>query len=65
MPLPRTAAPPCLPLDIKDSLKEEMRLLLWAFCFGLFAVGFLLEAFGFWLFDVGSFWKGKGMLKGK
>jgi hypothetical protein len=23
----RTAAPPCLPLDIKDSLKEDARLL--------------------------------------
>jgi hypothetical protein len=35
-PLP--AAPPCLPLDIKDSLKEDMRLLLW----GLLLVGFLM-----------------------
>jgi hypothetical protein len=29
---PRIAAPPCLALDIKDSLKED-RLLLWAFAF--------------------------------
>jgi hypothetical protein len=40
-PSPRTAAPPCLPLDIKDSLKEDTRLLLW----GLFALGFCFEAF--------------------
>jgi hypothetical protein len=26
-PSPRTAAPPCLPLDIKDLLKEDDRLL--------------------------------------
>jgi hypothetical protein len=28
---PRAAAPPCLPLDIKDSLKEDARLLIWGF----------------------------------
>jgi hypothetical protein len=43
----RTAAPPCLPLDIKDSLKEDPRL----FALGVFALGgFALKAFGFWLF---------------
>jgi hypothetical protein len=30
----RTSAPPCLPLDIKDSLKEDARLLLLHFAFG-------------------------------
>jgi hypothetical protein len=57
----RTTAPPCLTLDIKDSLKENMRLfafalgafLLWGlFCFGVlfwgfWALGFLVRgAFG-------------------
>jgi hypothetical protein len=54
-PSPRTAASPCLPLDIKDSLKEDG---------GVFALGFLLEAFAFgfwafWLFDVGGFGREK------
>jgi hypothetical protein len=34
---PRTVVPPCLPLDIKDSLKEDERLLLlvfWLLAFG-------------------------------
>jgi hypothetical protein len=31
----RTVAPPCLSLDIKDLLKEDARLLLLAFAFGL------------------------------
>jgi hypothetical protein len=66
---PRTAAPPCLPLDIKDLLKEDARL----FAFGaldikdllkedarLFAFGaFALEAFAlrilFWAFGVLTF----------
>jgi hypothetical protein len=44
-------------VDIKDSVKEDTRffalgLLLWGFCFEVFA-------FGFWLSDVGGFWKGK------
>jgi hypothetical protein len=48
-PFPRTTAPPYLPLAIKDSLKENMRL----FALGAFALGFLPEAFafGFWAFD--------------
>jgi hypothetical protein len=70
-PSPRTTIPPCLPLDIKDPLKEDTGFLLWAFCFGafalgLFALGFLLEAFAvsfwalsFWLFDVGGFGREK------
>jgi hypothetical protein len=41
-PLQRTAAPPCLPLDIKDLLKEDVRL----FALGAFALRFL--GFGFW-----------------
>jgi hypothetical protein len=57
----RTAAPPCLPLDIKDSLKEDTRLLLFALGFLLEAFCFwlLLLAFGFWLFDVGGFGREK------
>jgi hypothetical protein len=50
----RAAALPCLPLFIKDMLKEDMRLLAFAlgceaFCLWLlpFAFGFLVwEAFG-------------------
>jgi hypothetical protein len=49
-PSSRTAAPPCLPLSIKYSLKEDARLLLWGLlllAFGLLAFGFLVwEAFG-------------------
>jgi hypothetical protein len=47
-PSPRTAAPPCLSLCIKDSLKEDQRFFalevfaLETFCFG-----------GFWLLDEG------------
>jgi hypothetical protein len=47
LPSPRTTAPPCLPLAIKDSLKEDA---------GLFALDFLsfeLWAFGFWFL---AFW---------
>jgi hypothetical protein len=40
----RTTAPPCLPLDIENSLKEDARL-------------FALRVLGFRLFDVGGFWK--------
>jgi hypothetical protein len=43
----RIAIPHCLPLDIKDSLKEDL-LLLWGFLLW----GFLLEAF---IFDFWSF----------
>jgi hypothetical protein len=39
-----TTAPPCLPLDIKNSLKEDTRL---------FALSFLLEAFAFGFWDFG------------
>jgi hypothetical protein len=56
-PSRRTAAPPCLPLGIKDSLKEDtLGLLLWGFCFGLL---------GFWLFDVGGLLEGKRIAEGK
>jgi hypothetical protein len=35
-PSPRTVAlPPCLPLDIKDSLKEDVRLFGWGFFDGV------------------------------
>jgi hypothetical protein len=59
-PFLRTSAPPCLPLDIKDSLKEDRRLLflLWdfalrLFALELFALGFCFETFvlGYWAFD--------------
>jgi hypothetical protein len=39
---PRTAAPPCLPQDIKDSLKENTRL----FALGAFTLRLLLLALG-------------------
>jgi hypothetical protein len=54
---PLSAVPPCLPLGIKDSLKEDVSLLLLAFSLGF--------CFGFWLFergrlfDVGSFGREK------
>jgi hypothetical protein len=52
----RTAAPPCLPLGIKDSLEEDVRhFALGAFCLGAFA----FEAFGFWAF---GFWMKGGFL---
>jgi hypothetical protein len=48
----RIAIPHCLPLDIKDSLKEDL-LLLWGFLlWGFLLWGFLLEAF---IFDFWSF----------
>jgi hypothetical protein len=44
----QTTAPPCSPLSIKDSLKENARpfaLVLFVFLTG--------KAFGFWLLDEG------------
>jgi hypothetical protein len=60
----RTTAPLCLPLDIKDPLKEDRAGggLFWAFCFGLFA--FWVKG-SFWLlgkwklFDMGGFGREK------
>jgi hypothetical protein len=50
----RNAASPCLPLGIKDSLKEDVRLLLLTFDF--WAFGFwAFWAFGFWAFWVLAF----------
>jgi hypothetical protein len=50
LPSPRTAVPPpCLPLDIKDSLKEDMRL------FGMQGGFWMGEAF--WM--QGGFWMGE------
>jgi hypothetical protein len=44
LPSPRNAAPPCLPLGIKDSLREDMRLLAFGFLMGkVFGCGRLLE----------------------
>jgi hypothetical protein len=66
----RTSAPPCLPLDIKDSLKEDTRLFaLGAFALRLLLWGFLLEAFafGFWAFGF-LMWEaleGKRIVEGK
>jgi hypothetical protein len=45
-----------LPLFIKGPLKEGWGLLLFAFC---------RRSFYFGPFGVGSFWKGKELLKGK
>jgi hypothetical protein len=63
-PSPRASAPPCLPLFIKEPLKEEE----WLFALRLFALeGFLglwLDSFALGFFGVGSFWKGKELLKG-
>jgi hypothetical protein len=53
-PSPRASTPPCLLLFIKEPLKKGRRVFLG---FGL--------GFGFGLFGVGSFWKGKELLKGK
>jgi hypothetical protein len=50
-PSPRTPAPPCLPLGIKDSLKEDGRLLLWE----LFALGALAFRLLFWAFGILTF----------
>jgi hypothetical protein len=59
--LPRTTAPPCLPLGIKDSLKEDVRLstlglLLW----GLLLWGFLL--WELWVWRLLAFWMKRGFL---
>jgi hypothetical protein len=64
----RTAAPPCLPLGTKDSLKEDSRLLLWRLCFGDFC--FLLKGFAFDFLRGKAFWyrrllEGKRIVKGK
>jgi hypothetical protein len=69
----RTTAPPCLPLDIKDSLKEDTRLLLLGFllqrlfALGAFALRLLLLPFGFGLlaFWCGRFLEGKKIAEGK
>jgi hypothetical protein len=66
----RNAASPCLPLGIKDSLKEDVRLLLltfdfWAFGFWAFwvlAFGFLMKE-GF--LDVGGFLGERKLLEGR
>jgi hypothetical protein len=60
-PSPRTDAPPFLPLDIKDLLKEDTSLLLlfWGFCF---------LAFGFWMKGGFLMWEvleGKRIAEGK
>jgi hypothetical protein len=55
-PSPRTAAPPCLLLDIKDSLKEDSELLLW---------GLLLLVLGLLAFWCGRILEGKRIAKGK
>jgi hypothetical protein len=68
-PSPRTTAPPCLPLGIKDSLKEDARLLFW----GLFAFALRLLLFGFLmgkalgLLDIwcGRFLEGKRIAEGE
>jgi hypothetical protein len=58
-----TAPPPCLPLSIKNPLKEEEGLFV-------FALGAFAFCFGPLLFAFGAFWCGKALegkifLKGK
>jgi hypothetical protein len=49
MPSPKNLTLPCLSLGIKDSLKEDARLLLWGFLLKPFAFGFLMgKAFLMW-----------------
>jgi hypothetical protein len=61
----RTAVPPCLPLDIKDSLKKNLRFFaLRAFALWLFALGFLPEAFVFG-FLMWVALEGKRIIEGK
>jgi hypothetical protein len=59
-PSPRSSAPPCLPLPLKKGLR--------LFCF--LPLAFALEhflgfGFCFGCFSLGSFWKGKELLKEK
>jgi hypothetical protein len=70
----KATAPPCLPLFIKVPLKEGWGILggflpltfTLGFCLWLwFWLGYFALNFGFGLFGVGSFWKGKELLKGK
>jgi hypothetical protein len=60
-PSKRTAAPPpCLPWDIKDLLKEDVRLWLFGFLMG--------KAFGFWMKGDFFMWEaleGKRIAEGK
>jgi hypothetical protein len=65
-PSPKTAAPPCLPLGIRDPLKEGLRLWAFAFCFwGLLLWGFLVwEAFGREKIAEGKRIAGEELLKG-
>jgi hypothetical protein len=62
LPSLRISTPPCLPLDIKDLLKEDARLLplLWGFCLRL-----LLLAFGLLTFGCGRLLEGKRIAEGK
>jgi hypothetical protein len=54
----RTTALPCLPLDIKDSLEEDVRL----FALRLVALGLL--HLGFWVWGLLAFWCGR-LLEGR
>jgi hypothetical protein len=60
-PFLRTAAPPCLPLCVKDSLKEYTRLLFWE----LLLLGLLALALGLLAFWCGRLLEGKRIAKGK
>jgi uncharacterized RDD family membrane protein YckC len=55
----RATAQPCLPLFIKEPLKEGLRFLAFGFYFGLW-LGFLL-----WAFWCGKLLEGKGITEGK
>jgi hypothetical protein len=57
---PQELLPHRFPLDIKDSLKEDARLLFWGFLLKGFTFGFLMGK-AFWC---GRLWKGKELLKG-
>jgi hypothetical protein len=63
----RTIAPPHLPLGIKDSLREDTKLLAFGFWLLAFGWGRIL-AFGFWIKGGFLMWEaleGKRIAKGK
>jgi hypothetical protein len=53
LPSPRTAAPPWIPLGIRESLKDgRLLLLLWGLLlWGAFTLRLLLFAFGFLVWE--------------
>jgi hypothetical protein len=61
-PSPRTASPPCLPLGIKDSLKEDVGVFLW--CFLLWAFWLRIFLLAFWILMWEAL-EGKRIVEGK